>query len=372
VPFRIKRGLVWSSPEIKAVIPACSDRGMNGCISLGKPIDPLHGVPCPRPADFMRHAIVLGSTGSGKSNTASYLVRELSKYASVVVIDWYGEHLGEADMVIDPAAGDPVPVPTNRVSLLELLEEVLDLSPPQSYVLMRVLRDGMSITDLLKEIEYFTPESRWENESRLALIRRLSPLAYSGVDSVSGGLDAEMLGSRRVLVLDLSRIHPLSSRRLVALSMLRYLETTASPRKKVFVVVEEAQNLVRTNGLIARQVAEVRKKGLGIVLVTQSPSRLSEEILMNVNIRIMHALRSWADIEVMARSSGLGNDAYRILPKLRVGEALVEYHAISRPLLVRFPKVLELRESRKDRLDRRWVREPINTDDALTLPSKDA
>ena len=370
MPFRVRHSLRWSSPEMKAVIPAQTMRGTNECIPLGVPTDPLHRVPCPTPEDFMRHAVVLGSTGSGKSNTASYLARELSRHASVVIIDWYGEHVDEGDVVIDPAAGDPVPIPADRVSMLELLEEVLDLSPPQSYVLMKVLRNGIGLDELVREVEYFTPEGRWENESRLALIRRLSPLAYSNIRSVAGGWERAALSDGLVLVLDLSRVHPLSSRRLVALSVLRYLETVASPKRKVFVIVEEAQNLVKANGLVARQVAEVRKKGLGIVLVTQSPSKLGEDILLNVNVRIIHSLRSWADIEVMARSSALGNDAYRVLPKLRVGEALVEYHALSHPLLVRFPKVLEPSERGEHRLNDAGVGKPVDADKALPLPGK--
>lgn len=357
----------WNAPDMRAVIPVQSTRRDGKCIPLGMPVDPLHHAPCPAPEDFMRHAVILGSTGSGKSNTASYLARELSRHASVVVIDWYGEHVDEGDVVIDPAAGDPVPMPADKVSMLELLEEVLDLSPPQSYVLMKVLRDGVGLERLVKEVEYLTPEGRWENESKLALIRRLSPLAYSNIRSVADGWGDTTLGNGLVSVLDLSQIHPISSRRLVALSMLRYLETVASPRKEVFVIVEEAQNLVKVNGLVARQVAEVRKKGLGIVLVTQSPSRLGEEILLNTNVRIIHSLRSWADIEVMARSSALGNEAYRVLPKLRVGEALVEYHALSRPLLVRFLKVLELSEGGENGLDNAGIREPIDAYGALSL-----
>ncbi len=288
----------------------------------------------------------------------------------MVIIDWYGEHINEGDVVVDPAAGDPVPMPADRMTMLELLEEVLDLTPPQSYVLMKVLRDGIGLDELMREVEYLTPEGRWENESRLALIRKLSPLAYSNIRSVAGGWADTALANGLVLVLDLSRVRPLSSRRLVALSMLRYLETAASPRRKVFVIVEEAQNLVKANGLIARQVAEVRKKGLGIALVTQSPSRLGEDILLNINVRIIHSLRSWADIEVIARSSALGSEAYRVLPKLMVGEALVEYHTLSRPLLVRFPKVLEPSDEGKHGLDDAGIREPVDAEEALPLPSK--
>lgn len=354
---------------MKAVIPAQSIHRAGGCIPLGTPVDPLHHAPCPAPEDFMRHAVILGSTGSGKSNTASYLAREMSRYASVVIIDWYGEHVDEGDVVIDPAAGDPVPMPADRVSMLELLEEVLDLSPSQSYVLMKVLRDGMGLEELMRKVEYLTPEGRWENESRLALIRRLSPLAYSNIRSVAGGLGDTALGGKLVSVLDLSRVHPVSSRRLVALSTLRYLETLASPRP-VFVIVEEAQNLVKANGVVARQVAEVRKKGLGIVLVTQSPSRLGEDILLNTNVRIIHSLRSWADIEVIARSSALGSEAYRVLPKLRVGEALVEYHALPRPLLVKFPKFLEPGEGGEHGLDDAGIREPVDVEEAFPLPNE--
>lgn len=370
MPFRVRHGLRWSSPDMRAVIPAQDVHGAGECIPLGEPADPLHHAPCASPEDFMRHAAILGSTGSGKSNTASYLARELSRYASVVVIDWYGEHVGEGDVVVDPASGDPVPIPADRVSMLELLEEVLDLSPPQSYLLMKVLRDGMGLEELVREVEYLTPEGRWENESRLALIRRLSPLAYPRIRSVPGGWGDIALADGAVSVLDLSRVHPLSSRRLVALSMLRYLEGVASSRRKVFAIVEEAQNLVKVNGLVSRQVAEVRKKGLGIVLVTQSPSKLGEDILLNTNVRVIHSLRSWADIEVMARSSALGSEAYRVLPKLRVGEALVEYHALSHPLLVRFPKVLEPGKGGEHGHGYVGVGDPVDANGAAPLSSE--
>jgi len=88
-------------------------------------------------------------------------------------------------------------------------------------------------------------------------------------------------------------------------------------------------------GLISRLHAEVRKLGIGLTLVTQSPSLLNQSIITNTNVKIVHALKSREDIELMSRSLGISRDLALTITRLDVGEALIDFTGLPSPLPVR-------------------------------------
>ncbi|MEM4774768.1 MAG: DUF87 domain-containing protein, partial [Sulfolobales archaeon] len=42
--------------------------------------------------DFLRHCLIVGTTGSGKTSLAMKLANELKRYGASAVLDWYGEY----------------------------------------------------------------------------------------------------------------------------------------------------------------------------------------------------------------------------------------------------------------------------------------
>ncbi|MCS7099540.1 MAG: ATP-binding protein [Sulfolobales archaeon] len=294
------------------------------------------------PGDFLRHCLIVGSTGSGKTRFATRLSRELKRYGAVVVLDWYGEYLDTADRVIHVGVSDPVAIPIeDPLDAVFLLEEVLDLSSPQSYLLAKVLKRSRDLEHVVDLVEAYEPEARWEVETRASLARKLSLLLkYGRVFKVVPPSDigkVDVLRGDRLTVFNLSNLKTLELKRLVALGTLnavKYVKERGILEDRVFVVVEEAHNVMARSKLLQRYLAEVRKLGIGLIVITQSPASLDYEVMNNTNIKIVKTLKSAEDIAAISRSMNLGTNTASTLSKLELNEALVEAPSLSEPIVV--------------------------------------
>jgi DNA helicase HerA-like ATPase len=117
-------------------------------------------------------------------------------------------------------------------------------------------------------------------------------------------------------------------------------------RLPVLLLLEEAHSFAPANAASAaeqraisttRQIAqEGRKFGVGLVLVSQRPSRLDETTLSQCNSYIVMRMVNPADQAFVKRViETLGEDEARLLPDLDVGEALLSGQLINFPVLVR-------------------------------------
>lgn len=114
----------------------------------------------------------------------------------------------------------------------------------------------------------------------------------------------------------------------------------------VLLVLEEAHNFVpgRANTTAeersiatTKQIAqEGRKFGIGLVMISQRPSRLDETTLSQCNSYVIMRLVNPADQNFVRKViESLGEDEARLLPDLDVGEALLSGQLINFPVLVR-------------------------------------
>ncbi len=114
----------------------------------------------------------------------------------------------------------------------------------------------------------------------------------------------------------------------------------------VLLVLEEAHNFAPARAetpaeqratAITRQIAqEGRKFGVGLIIISQRPSRLDETTLSQCNSQIIMRLVNPADQSFVRRViESLGEDEAKMLPDLDVGEALLAGQLTSFPVLVR-------------------------------------
>jgi DNA helicase HerA-like ATPase len=117
-------------------------------------------------------------------------------------------------------------------------------------------------------------------------------------------------------------------------------------RLPVLLVLEEAHNFApaqaRTDAekrsiTTTRQIAqEGRKFGVGLVIISQRPSRLDETTLSQCNSFVIMRMVNPADQSFVKRViETLGEDESKLLPDLDVGEALLSGQFINFPVLVR-------------------------------------
>jgi hypothetical protein len=114
----------------------------------------------------------------------------------------------------------------------------------------------------------------------------------------------------------------------------------------VLLVLEEAHNFVPAHSTIpaeersirtTKQIAqEGRKFGVGLILISQRPSRLDETTLSQCNSYVIMRMVNPADQNFVRRViESLGEDEAKMLPDLDVGEAILSGQLINFPVLVR-------------------------------------
>jgi hypothetical protein len=114
----------------------------------------------------------------------------------------------------------------------------------------------------------------------------------------------------------------------------------------VLFVLEEAHNFAPARATTAaelhaiattKQIAqEGRKFGVGLVLISQRPSRLDETTLSQCNSYVIMRMSNPADQNYVRRViETLGEDEAKMLPDLDVGEAILSGQLINFPVLVR-------------------------------------
>src|SRR5438045_8332549 len=86
-----------------------------------------------------------------------------------------------------------------------------------------------------------------------------------------------------------------------------------------------------------KQIAqEGRKFGVGLIIISQRPSRLDETTLSQCNSFVIMRMVNPADQNFVRRViETLGEDEAKLLPDLDVGEALLSGQFINFPVLVR-------------------------------------
>jgi len=297
---------------------------------------------------LLQHTIILGATGSGKTHTCATIVSRASMYKRII-LDWHGEYKD----LLSGAVMDPYQLPVNPIlqdhsETVELLSASINLTAPQAYLLEKTLertRKG-TLSEILYLLETHIDESGWMRESRLSLIRKLAPLLRQKYRDLFTGDDEtidKIIKSpvKSIYIIDLSRIRDPIIRRIYATILLKKIFDEAIYHglgNPMLIVIEEAQNLVgRDNpvGLISRMLAEIRKFGIGLILVSQSPSSLMEDAMKNTNTKIVHSIKSSVDLDIVSRILYLPNDYQRILPYLDVGEAILYTKPYKKPVIIR-------------------------------------
>ncbi|MCS7002764.1 MAG: ATP-binding protein, partial [Dehalococcoidia bacterium] len=118
---------------------------------------------------------------------------------------------------------------------------------------------------------------------------------------------------------------------------------------QALLILEEALNFVPAYSASAAEAAAIattktiaqegRKFGVGLVLISQRPSRLDETVLSQCNSFIIMRLVNPADQSFVRKVvESLGSDDTRLLPDLDVGEALLSGQMVNFPVLARIAK----------------------------------
>lgn len=121
-------------------------------------------------------------------------------------------------------------------------------------------------------------------------------------------------------------------------------DADVSPPARVLTIIEEAHEFLSAERIdkmpiLFEQVARVakrgRKRGLGLVFVTQLPQHLPRQVFGLVNSYLLHKITDPQVVSNLKRTvSGIDDSLWRQVPGLAPGQAIAAFPHMTRPLLV--------------------------------------
>ncbi len=339
------------------------------------------------------HLAIIASTGAGKSYLASVVIEELMQphnKACVLIIDPHGEYGTLEDIPNFPhfaeqgdgrGSGyraqvkvykpDQVKVRVSSLNMGDMRHLLSEMTEKQQYLLNRALRK-------VNETKRGTP---WGAADLKAAIKAVSK--QKGDDENEGADDSstvhaltwrveqrfensftfddiqhldlpEIFKPGQCTVLQLNDIDERDQQVVVA-TLLRRLNQARMDTERgkvhagemylpypVFVLLEEAHHFapggteVVSTAILKQVLAEGRKFGIGVGLISQRPGKLDADVLSQCQTQcIMRIVNEIDQKSVAAAIEGVGRDLLDNLPALSKGQVIVAGAAVNTPVICR-------------------------------------
>jgi DNA helicase HerA-like ATPase len=319
-------------------------------------------------AGFGRHTFLCGQSGSGKTYSLGVLLERLLMETSlrVVVLDPNSDYvrLGETRDGADPAALERFASVAGDVAVREgaggpdaIRVRFRELSPAHQAALLRLdpLADSEEYAEMvaLLEDENIRSVADMEGVRSDTLQLRARNLGverwgiWPGPEGESLIAELEDPAGPRCVVVDLGSLGTSEEQALTAGVVLERLWRRRTSREPMAIVIDEAHNVCPSDpvGPISalatedaiRIAGEGRKFGLYLIVVTQRPQKVHENVLSQCDNLVLMRMNSTADLAHVGRvfsfvPPGLIDRA----TTFHQGEALVAGKISSHPALIRF------------------------------------
>ncbi|MCY3801899.1 MAG: ATP-binding protein [Chloroflexi bacterium] len=385
-----------AEPETLAPILSSKNPGETGAVHVGSLLTRGDGeVPVSMDADEFAntHLAIIAGTGAGKSYLAGVIVEELlrpNNAAAVLIIDPHQEYdtLGQipnidtfrqSDSQIDyrPEVkifreGEFV-VRRNVMHQDDIMYLLGDIPTPQRVIARRALRSlrnkrNWIFKDLLSAIERVDvarlsggqsdsdSQEDYRSSKQALTLRLQDTLGRRGAfDDYKHTDMQELLRPGRCSVLQVGGMDRRSQQIVVATILRRAFEGRqqtkrgeTDPRDElhlpfpIFVLIEEAHRFAppgggaATSNLLAEILAEGRKFGMGIGLITQRPGKLDQDVLSQCMTQCIMRIVNPVDQNAVASAvESMGRDLLAELPALSKGQAIVSGAAVNTTVLCR-------------------------------------
>lgn len=318
-----------------------------------------------------KHLAILAISGAGKSYAASILLEEMLKKSkmSVLVIDPHGEYTGltkARNTNIEVIKGSYISIGVPELSAWEISEFIPEISAVQTRVLENIvsnLRKEANILYSLQDIIQRLDNSETVNtRTREALIGWLYSLNRTYLFSAESNPNfLEIIKPGKLVILDLSDIQSLRSRRIIVLHSLRklyYYRTRGEIPPSLFVIEEAHQFCPESSRSISKRIIETvaregRKFYTSLCLISQRPVNLSVTALSQCNTNLILRIRNPYDQDFIGKTSeGIDRSSLKMIPDLEIGEALLVGEAINYPTFFRIRTKIEREEDKSITLEK--------------------
>jgi uncharacterized protein len=330
------------------------------------------GVPClADAAGFDRHTFLCGQSGSGKTYSLGVILERLliETDLRMVILDPNSDfvHLGKVRADADPTLGrryqEAAPgvavYSANSPGARRLRLHAAEIDPATQAAVLRLdpIADSEEYASLVALLGSDNPPAletltHSDDPAARRLGRRIANLGVDRFSIWAPGEEGSILETAhdqdvRCVVIDLGSLPTREEQSLVACAVLGNLWERRIERKPVLIVIDEAHNVCPAeppNRLLAvaadhaiRIAAEGRKFGLYLLVSTQRPQKIPENVLSQADNLVLMRLNSLADL-------AFAEAAFSFVPPsliersvtFRQGEGLIAGKISPQPALLAF------------------------------------
>ncbi|GHO44625.1 ATP-binding protein [Ktedonospora formicarum] len=339
------------------------------------------------------HLAIIASTGAGKSYLASVVIEELMQphnKACVLIIDPHGEY-GTLDQIANvpqfAEIGDgrhqgyqphvrvykpeQVKVRISTLTMGDMRALLPEMTEKQQYLLNRAMRKvrerkgdtPWGVADLkvaIKSVSKQKSDDEGEGADDSSTVHALNWRIEQQFEQSFTFDDTQHLDLREIFkpgqctVLQLNEIDERDQQVIVA-TLLRRLNKARMDTERgkvhsgesylpypVFALLEEAHHFapggaeVVSTSILKQVLAEGRKFGIGVGLISQRPGKLDADVLSQCQTQcIMRIVNEIDQKSVAAAIEGVGRDLLDNLPALSKGQVIVAGAAVNTPVICR-------------------------------------
>jgi hypothetical protein len=335
--------------------------------------------------EFIQHVGIFGRSGSGKTNVAFLILKELKrKKKPFLIFDWKRNYrdllrIKNFDDVLvfgigknistkfgfNPLKNPPgIPARVWLKKLIEVINHAYFLGEGCAYLLQKALDDcyrrckvyqGSGVYPTFKDVLYWLEnykckgrEAQWMSST----LRAVSVLCYGEMGDVLNKhpeISIDKLLSRDV-ILELDTLTD-SDKTFLIESLLLWIhhfrmQETGREKFKHAILIEEAhhillkrkQEMTGSEAITDVLLREIRELGESVILLDQHPSLISLPALGNTYCTIAMNLKHKSDTDSACACLLLGFNDKDVLGKLEVGYGVVRLQGRGfKPFLVKFP-----------------------------------
>jgi len=340
-----------------------------------------------REEEFIKHIMVVGMTGTGKTNISFQILKELNKRGKpFLVFDWKRSYrdlkqldefkdlkiirLGssECDFKFNPLIPPPG---VHAKHWMTMLVDVIKHAFFVSYGVEFFLREG--IDNLYKTFEIYDGKIIYPTFEDLDKIlkgkftkgremlwmastkRVIASLTFSGllgeVLNVRQHNGVEKLLNQQVIIEmdNLATIEKIFFIEALLLWIYEYRKLESKRESfKHCILIEEAHHVLSKKketssgeeNIIETVIRMIREFGESVIVVDQEPSKISDSIKANTNCKICFTLGNGKDITDIANSMNMTIEQKRMIDKLKTGHAILKIkNRFDEPIHIKIPHV---------------------------------
>ena len=340
-----------------------------------------------REDEFIKHFLIVGMTGAGKTNLGFQILKELVKHKKpFLIFDWKRNYrdlkqlsefknlkvirIGspECDFKFNPLIPPSGVHPKHWMAMLiDVIKHAFFVAHGVEYFIRKgidYLYEQFGIYEGKKEYPTFKD---LEKILRKEFVRGREMLWMSSVKRVLAsltfsGLLGEVLNVRQHEAIDklleqnviiemdnLATIEKIFFIEALLLWIYEYRKLECKREKfKHCILIEEAHHVLSKKKessfgeetIIETIIRMIREFGESVIVIDQEPKKVSDSIKANTNCKICFTLGNGKDIYDIAKSMNMTNEQERMIDKLKTGHAIVKIkERFDEPIHVRIPLV---------------------------------